>query len=72
MLDRRNELCDGHFAQSSAGVIEMNFRQMKTNEIGLLLKGLQTIYVADEEKTRAKLIKQLEGELSARGLKLVA
>lgn len=48
----------------------MNTRQLKINEVGLLLLGLDTIYVADLEETRLKLIKQLEGELASRGARL--
>ena len=50
----------------------MNMRQMKTNEIGLLLLGLRTIYVHDQEEARQKLMKAMEGELAARGVSLNA
>ena len=45
----------------------MNLRQMKTNEIALLLHGLCAVWVHDEAETHAKLTKQLEKELAARG-----
>lgn len=48
----------------------MNLRQAKTNELALLLHGLRTVYVTDEEPTRQKLMLQLEGELAARGCAL--
>lgn len=51
------------------GII-MNLRQMKTNEVALLLHGLRAIIVLDEEETRQKLMKRLEGELAARGARL--
>lgn len=46
------------------------FRQLKTNEIALLLHGLRAIYVHDEEPARQKLMKHLEGELAMRGVSL--
>jgi len=49
---------------------QMNLRQMKTNEIALLLHGLRAVWVHDEAATHAKLTKQLEGELAARGARL--
>lgn len=48
----------------------MNFRQMKTEDIALILMGLRTIYVADQEEGRAKLILACEGALAARGVAL--
>ncbi len=51
---------------------EMNLRQMKTNEIALLLHGLRAVMVLDEEDTRQKLMAALETELSARGHRLAA
>lgn len=48
----------------------MNFRQMKTDEIALILHGLRAIYVSDQEQTRAKLILACEGALAARGMAL--
>lgn len=48
----------------------MHFRQMKTEEIALILMGLRTIYVADQEAAREKLIAACEGALSARGVAL--
>jgi len=47
-----------------------SFKQFKTEEIGLLLLGLDTVFVSNEETLRQKLLKQLESELSARGLRL--
>jgi hypothetical protein len=46
------------------------FRNMKIEEVALLLHGLRLIYVADQENYRRKLIKALEGELAARGASL--
>jgi hypothetical protein len=46
------------------------FRQLKTNEVALLLHGLRAIYVADEEVAHAKLVKMLEGEMARRGVAL--
>jgi hypothetical protein len=48
----------------------MQTRHLKTEEVALLLHGLRTIYVANEEKTRKRLITRLEGELAARGVSL--
>jgi hypothetical protein len=48
----------------------MNLRQMKTNELALLLHGLRAVMVADEEETRQRLISKLESELAARGVAL--
>lgn len=50
----------------------MNFRQMKNEEIALVLMGLRAIYVHDQEKMRVKLIAAFEGELAARGLALAS
>lgn len=48
----------------------MNTRQLKINELGLLLQGLRSIMIVDEEPTRQKLMTQLETELAARGATL--
>jgi hypothetical protein len=48
----------------------MNLRQAKTEDIALLLHGLRAICVTDLEERRQRLIQQLEGELSSRGLRL--
>lgn len=48
----------------------MNFKQMKTNEIALILHGLRAVTVLDEEDTRQKLMTACEGALSARGARL--
>jgi hypothetical protein len=48
----------------------MNLRQLKTNEIALLLHGLRAIYVHDEEAARQRMIERLETELAARGVAL--
>lgn len=50
----------------------MNIRQSSTEEIALLLQGLRSIYVADSETTRQKLVTQFEKELSTRGVSLAA
>lgn len=50
----------------------MNVRQMSDTQLGLILMGLRAIYVADSEPTRLAMIVRIEGELSARGLKLAA
>jgi hypothetical protein len=49
----------------------MNTRQLKTNEVALLLHGLRAISVLDEELTKQKLVKALETELASRGCSLV-
>lgn len=46
------------------------FRQMKKEKVALLLHGLRSIYVADQEKDRQELIKLLEGALAAHGVSL--
>ncbi len=46
------------------------FRQMKINEVALLLQGLRAIHVADEQAAHAKLTKMLETELASRGVSL--
>lgn len=46
------------------------FTKLKTNEVALLLHGLRSIYVANEEKAHKKLVALLEGELASRGVKL--
>lgn len=48
----------------------MNFRQLKTNQVALLLHGLRMIYVHEDEADRQKLLAALEAELSSRGLRL--
>lgn len=48
----------------------MQTRDLKNNEVAMLLLGLRTIYVADDEETRQRMIKRLEAELAARGLAL--
>jgi hypothetical protein len=48
----------------------MNFRQMKTEEIALILMGLRSIYVESQEEARAKLIEGCENALSSRGVAL--
>lgn len=48
----------------------MNFRQMSKEQIALILMGLRTIYVHDQEALRLKLIADCEGELAARGVAL--
>lgn len=50
----------------------MNFRQMKTEELALLLHGLRAIYVEDQEDARKKLMQKLESELAIRGVALAA
>ena len=46
----------------------MHTRQLKNEEIALLLEGLRSIYVEEHEEARQKLIESLEGALAARGL----
>lgn len=46
------------------------FRQLKTNEVALLLHGLRAVHVADEQAAHAKLTRMLETELAARGCSL--
>jgi hypothetical protein len=46
------------------------FNRLKTNEVGLLLHGLRSMYVADEQQAQTKLIRMLETELASRGLTL--
>lgn len=46
------------------------FNYLKANEVALLLHGLRAVYVADEEKTRAKLVKKLEEALARKGVSL--
>jgi hypothetical protein len=48
------------------------FTQLKTNEVGLLLHGLRSIYVRDEEKAQVELTRALEAELASRGFTLDA
>lgn len=48
----------------------MSFRQMKTNEVALLLHGLRAVYIADEEAAHDRLTKMLEAELASRGMSL--
>lgn len=48
----------------------MNTRQMKKEEVALLIMGLETIYVHEQEALRQKMLDQLRGELASRGLKL--
>lgn len=48
----------------------MNFRQIKTEQIALILHGLRTIYVHDQEEEREKLIAACEVALSSRGVSL--
>lgn len=50
----------------------MKFRQMKTEELALLLHGLRAIFVADSEDARQKLMAKIESELSIRGCALAA
>jgi hypothetical protein len=50
----------------------MNFRQSSNEEVALLLQGLRAIWVADSAVAHAKLVRQLEGELALRGLRLAA
>lgn len=46
------------------------FRQLKTNEVALLLHGLRAVTVVDEQAAHDKLTRMLEGELAARGCSL--
>jgi len=46
------------------------FRQLKTNEVALLLHGLRSVHVADEKAAHDKLTKMLETELASRGVTL--
>lgn len=48
----------------------MNLRQMKTNEIAVILSGLRSIWISEEIATIERLIELCEKELAARGLKL--
>lgn len=50
----------------------MNFRQMRVEEIALILTGLRAIYVEANEPARQKLMKQCEDALAARGVALAA
>ena len=50
----------------------MNFRQMRTEDIALILTGLRAIYVEAHEPARLRLIEQCEGALAARGVALAA
>jgi len=50
----------------------MNIKQAKTEEIALILHALRAVFVADQEKVRAKLMKQCEDELAERGVSLKA
>jgi hypothetical protein len=47
------------------------FRQLKTNQVALLLHGLRAVEVMDLTEDKQKLVKMLEGELAARGARLV-
>lgn len=48
----------------------MNFRQMKTEQLALLLHGLRAIYVHDQEENRQEMMTKLEQELAIRGIAL--
>lgn len=49
----------------------MQIQTANKEELGLLIMGLESIYVADQEKLLNKLLEQLRTELSTRyGLKL--
>lgn len=50
----------------------MNFRQMKDDEIGLILHGLRSVYVQDIEPVRERLIAACESALAGRGKSLPA
>lgn len=51
----------------------MQIQQAKAEELGLIITGLRTIYVAEQEPLRKRLLEQMETELSTRyGLKLRA
>lgn len=50
----------------------MNFRQMTNDQIALILLGLRTIYVEDQEPLRQKLIESCEGALASRGVSLAS
>lgn len=50
----------------------MNLRQMGKEELALILHGLRSIYVEDQKDRLEKMVKQIEDELAARGLRLVA
>jgi hypothetical protein len=43
------------------------FKHFKSNEVALLLLGLETVYVASEMKIQKQLIKMLKTELVSRG-----
>jgi hypothetical protein len=47
----------------------MNTNQTPVAEITLLIHALESVYVADMETTRQKLLTQLRGEMVKRGIK---
>jgi hypothetical protein len=46
------------------------FRQLKTNQVALLLHGLRAIEIMDLAEDKIKLVKMLETELARRGATL--
>jgi len=46
------------------------FRQLKTNQVALLLHGLRAVEVMDLADDKIKLVKMLETELASRGVTL--
>lgn len=49
----------------------MQIQSAKYEELGLIIFGLRSIYIADLESIRRRLLEQMENELSTRyGLKL--
>lgn len=48
----------------------MQLKQMTTNEVALVLHALRAVFVADEEKTRQRMMRACERELSRRGARL--
>lgn len=46
------------------------FRQLKTNEVALLLHALRAVSVMSLSEEHAKLTRLLEGELASRGVTL--
>lgn len=46
----------------------MNTNQTPLSELALIIHALESVYVADMETTRQKLLTQLYGEMSKRGI----
>lgn len=48
----------------------MDLRTLKNEELGLLLMGLDAIFVADQEPVRVQLMKSIRDELAVRGVRV--